>query len=191
MNKNKSGVTIELMSDVFDSDTEFIPIVSDEDEQNVSEFEVPDILPILPLRNTVLFPGVIIPISIGREKSLTLIRQLQKSKGIFGAVSQKDIQVEEPGFEDLFEIGTVAKIIKVLEMPDNSTSVIIQGKKRFQLNSIISTEPYHMGNVTALNDENPEKNDREFEAIVGSIKDLSLRVIKASSNVPPESYNFV
>ncbi len=175
------------MSDVFDSDTEFIPIVSDEDEQNVSEFEVPDILPILPLRNTVLFPGVIIPISIGREKSLTLIRQLQKSKGIFGAVSQKDIQVEEPGFEDLFEIGTVAKIIKVLEMPDNSTSVIIQGKKRFQLNSIISTEPYHMGNVTALNDENPEKNDREFEAIVGSIKDLSLRVIKASSNVPPEA----
>jgi len=188
MDNNKFGLDNVLMSDVFESDAEFIPIVSDEDEQNVSEFEVPDILPILPLRNTVLFPGVIIPISIGREKSLKLVREIQKSKGVFGAVGQKDVKIDDPQKEDLFEIGTVAKVIKVLEMPDNSTSVIIQGKKRFQLEEMITEEPYHMAKVKGLDDEKASDKDKsEFEAVVSSIKDLSLRVIKASSNVPPEA----
>ncbi len=187
MDNYKFGQDKVLMSDVFESDAEFIPIVTDEDEQNVSEFEVPDILPILPLRNTVLFPGVIIPISIGREKSLRLIKEIQKNKGYFGAVAQRDVKVEEPQKEDLFEVGTVAKVIKVLEMPDNSTSVIIQGKKRFQLDEIVSEEPYHMAKVTGLQDDKKEEDKNEFEAIVSSIKDLSLRVIKASSNVPPEA----
>lgn len=188
MDNNKFGLDNVLMSDVFESDAEFIPIVSDEDEQNVSEFEVPDILPILPLRNTVLFPGVIIPISIGREKSLKLIREIQKSKGVFGAVAQKDVKVDDPQKDDLFKIGTVAKVIKVLEMPDNSTSVIIQGKKRFQLEEMITEEPYHMAKVIGLEDEKATDKDKsEFEAVVSSIKDLSLRVIKASSSVPPEA----
>ena len=187
MDNNKFGLDKVLMSDVFESDAEFIPIVTDEDEQNVSAFEVPDILPILPLRNTVLFPGVIIPISIGREKSLKLIREIQKSKGVFGAIAQKDVKVDNPEREDLFEIGTVAKVIKVLEMPDNSTSVIIQGKKRFQLEEMITDEPYHMAKVKGLEDEKDEKQRNEFEAVVSSIKDLSLRVIKANSNVPPEA----
>ncbi|TRX71069.1 endopeptidase La [Carboxylicivirga sp. M1479] len=187
MDNNKFGLDEVLMSDVFESDAEFIPIVSDEDEQNVSSYEVPDILPILPLRNTVLFPGVIIPISIGREKSLKLIREVQKSKGVFGAIAQKDVKVEDPEKDDLFEIGTVAKVIKVLEMPDNSTSVIIQGKKRFELEEMITDEPYHMAKVKGLEDEKSEKDKDEFEAVVSSIKDLSLRVIKASSNVPPEA----
>ncbi|MCU4155247.1 endopeptidase La [Carboxylicivirga sp. A043] len=187
MDNNKFGLDKVLMSDVFESDAEFIPIVTDEDEQNVSAFEVPDILPILPLRNTVLFPGVIIPISIGREKSLKLIREIQKSKGVFGAIAQKDVKVDNPEREDLFEIGTVAKVIKVLEMPDNSTSVIIQGKKRFQLEEMVTDEPYHMAKVKGLEDEKDEKQRNEFEAVVSSIKDLSLRVIKANSNVPPEA----
>ncbi|MBS2210665.1 endopeptidase La [Carboxylicivirga mesophila] len=187
MDNNTFGFDEVLMSDVFESDAEFIPIVTDEDEQNVSAFEVPDILPILPLRNTVLFPGVIIPISIGREKSLTLIKEIQKSKGVFGAVAQKDIKVDDPQKEDLYDIGTVAKVIKVLEMPDNSTSVIIQGKKRFQIEEMITDEPYHMAKVKGLEDEKDEKQKNEFEAVVSSIKDLSLRVIKASSNVPPEA----
>ncbi len=187
MDNNTFGFDKALMSDVFESDAEFIPIVTDEDEQNVSAFEVPDILPILPLRNTVLFPGVIIPISIGREKSLRLIKEIQKSKGVFGAVAQKDIKVDEPQADDLYSIGTVAKVIKVLEMPDNSTSVIIQGKKRFEIEEIISDEPYHMAKVNALEDEKDDKRKDEFEAVVSSIKDLSLRVIKASSNVPPEA----
>ena len=187
MDNNKFGLDKVLMSDVFESDAEFIPIVSDEDEQNVRAFEVPDILPILPLRNTVLFPGVIIPISIGREKSLRLIREIQKSKGVFGAIAQKDVKEDNPQKDDLFEVGTVAKVIKVLEMPDNSTSVIIQGKKRFQLEEMITDEPYHMAKVKGLEDDTDEKQRNEFEAVVSSIKDLSLRVIKASSNVPPEA----
>ncbi|WP_439181930.1 endopeptidase La [Carboxylicivirga taeanensis] len=187
MDNNTFGLDKVLMSDVFESDAEFIPIVSDEDEQNVSAFEVPDILPILPLRNTVLFPGVIIPISIGREKSLRLIKEVQKSKGVFGAVSQKDIKVDSPERDDLYDIGTVAKVIKVLEMPDNSTSVIIQGKKRFEIQEMITDEPYHMAKVNGLEDEKDEERRDEFEAVVSSIKDLSLRVIKASSNVPPEA----
>ncbi|WP_430814196.1 endopeptidase La [Carboxylicivirga sp. RSCT41] len=187
MDNNKFGLSKVLMSDVFESDAEFIPIVTDEDEQNVSAFEVPDILPILPLRNTVLFPGVIIPISIGREKSLKLIREIQKSKGVFGAIAQKDVKVDNPERDDLFEVGTVAKVIKVLEMPDNSTSVIIQGKKRFQLEEMITDEPYHMAKVKGLEDEKDEEQHNEFEAVVSSIKDLSLRVIKANSNVPPEA----
>jgi len=187
MDNNKFGLDKVLMSDVFESDAEFIPIVTDEDEQNVSAFEVPDILPILPLRNTVLFPGVIIPISIGREKSLKLIREVQKSKGVFGAISQKDVKVDNPQREDMYQVGTVAKVIKVLEMPDNSTSVIIQGKKRFELEEMITDEPYHMAKVKGLEDDKDEKQRNEFEAVVSSIKDLSLRVIKASSNVPPEA----
>ncbi|MBI9062083.1 MAG: endopeptidase La [Marinilabiliaceae bacterium] len=188
MDNKRLNLDKVLMSDVFESDADFIPIVADEDEQNVSEFEVPDILPILPLRNTVLFPGVIIPISLGREKSLQLIKDIQKSKGVFGAVAQIDVKVEEPQKEDLYEVGTVAKVIKVLEMPDNSTSVIIQGKRRFHLDEIITDEPYHQAKVTALDDTQPEEDKKgEFEAIISSVKDLSLRVIKGSSNVPPEA----
>ncbi|WP_430811473.1 MULTISPECIES: endopeptidase La [unclassified Carboxylicivirga] len=187
MDNNKFGLETMLVSDVFESDAEFIPIVTDEDEQNVRAFEVPDILPILPLRNTVLFPGVIIPISIGRDKSLKLIRDIQKSKGVFGAVAQKNIKDDNPQKDDLFEIGTVAKVIKVLEMPDNSTSVIIQGKKRFQLEEMVTDEPYHKAKVKGLDDDIDEAQKGEFEAVVSSIKDLSLRVIKASSNVPPEA----
>lgn len=187
MDNNTFGFDTVLMSDVFESDAEFIPIVTDEDEQNVSAFEVPDILPILPLRNTVLFPGVIIPISIGREKSLRLIKEVQKSKGVFGAISQKDIKVDNPQTEDLYTVGTVAKVIKVLEMPDNSTSVIIQGKKRFEIEEMITDEPYHMAKVKGMEDEKDDERKNEFEAVVSSIKDLSLRVIKASSNVPPEA----
>lgn len=175
-------------SDVFESDTEFIPIVADQDEQSVSEVEVPDTLPILPLRNTVLFPGVIIPISLGRAKSLQLIKDVQKSKGFFGVIAQKDLKVEDPQQNDLYEVGTMAKVIKVLEMPDNSTSVIIQGKRRFKLDEIVSDEPYHIGKVTGLEEIMPnEVTKSEFEAVVSSIKDLSLRVIKASSNIPPEA----
>ncbi|MCU4173785.1 endopeptidase La [Carboxylicivirga sp. N1Y90] len=188
MDNNKFDHNKPLLSEVFESDSEFIPIVADGEDHNVSEFEVPDNLPILPLRNTVLFPGVIIPISLGRDKSLQLIKDIQKNKGVFGAVAQKDVKIEDPGQKDLFEIGTVAKVIKVLEMPDNSTSVIIQGKRRFQLDELISDEPYHMAKVTPLDDIEPDKKTKdEYEAVVSSIKDLSLRVIKASSNIPPEA----
>ncbi|MBS2096868.1 endopeptidase La [Carboxylicivirga linearis] len=188
MNKNKTKQNNLYFSDVFESDAEFIPIVAEGDEKSVNELEVPDTLPILPLRNTVLFPGVIIPISLGRAKSLQLIKDVQRNKGYFGAVAQRDVKVDDPQKEDLYEVGTMAKVIKILEMPDDSTSVIIQGKKRFRLDEIVTDEPYHMAKVTGLEDIEPtDKTKGEFEAVVSSIKDLSLRVIKASSHIPPEA----
>ncbi|MCU4163192.1 endopeptidase La [Carboxylicivirga caseinilyticus] len=188
MNKNKTKQNSIYLSEVFESDAEFIPIVAEGDDQSVNELEVPDTLPILPLRNTVLFPGVIIPISLGRAKSLQLIKEVQRNKGYFGAIAQRDVKVDDPQKEDLYEVGTMAKVIKILEMPDNSTSVIIQGKKRFRLDEIVTDEPYHLAKVTGLEDILPNDNTKsEFEAVVSSIKDLSLRVIKASSHIPPEA----
>ena len=188
MDNPKFGQNKIRLADMFESESEFIPIVAEGDDEGPDEIKVPETLPILPLRNTVLFPGVIIPISLGREKSIRLIEEIKESKGYFGAVAQKDVKVEEPGFDDLYKVGTVAKIIKVLEMPDNSTSVIIQGKKRFRMHEIINTEPYYTARVEALEDEVPEENETDkFEAVVSSIKDLSLRIIKSSSNLPPEA----
>ena len=188
MDNPKFGQNKIRLADMFESESEFIPIVAEGDDEGPDEIKVPETLPILSLRNTVLFPGVIIPISLGREKSIRLIEEIKESKGYFGAVAQKDVKVEEPGFDDLYKVGTVAKIIKVLEMPDNSTSVIIQGKKRFRMHEIISTEPYYTARVEALEDEVPEENETDkFEAVVSSIKDLSLRIIKSSSNLPPEA----
>jgi ATP-dependent Lon protease len=188
MDNPKFGQDKIRLADIFESESEFIPIVADGDDEGMDEIKVPETLPILPLRNTVLFPGVIIPISLGREKSIKLIEEIKESKGYFGAVAQKDVKVEEPGFDDLYKVGTVAKIIKVLEMPDNSTSVIIQGKKRFRMHEIISTEPYYTARVESLDDDVPEEQDTDkFEAVISSIKDLSLRIIKSSSNLPPEA----
>jgi len=188
MDNPKFGQDKIRLADMFESESEFIPIVAEGDDESMDEIKVPETLPILPLRNTVLFPGVIIPISLGREKSIKLIADIKESKGYFGAIAQKDVKVEEPGFDDLFKVGTVAKIIKILEMPDNSTSVIIQGKKRFRMNEIISTDPYYTARVEALEDDVPEENDTDkFEAVISSIKDLSLRIIKSSSNLPPEA----
>ena len=188
MNKNKFDQNKILLSDIFESESEFIPIVADVDDEGPDEFRLPEILPILPLRNTVLFPGVIIPISLGREKSIKLINDLKESKGYFGAIAQKDIKVEEPEFDDLYKVGTVAKIIKVLEMPDNSTSVIIQGKRRFKMHELAGTEPYYTARVESLDDEKPGQNEKEkFEAIVSTIKDLSLRIIKSTNNLPQEA----
>jgi ATP-dependent Lon protease len=176
-------------SDFMDSDSQFIPIVGDDGEDlDTSDGVIPDELPLLPLRNTVLFPGVIVPISIGREKSMKLIKDVQKSKGYLGAVSQIDYKIDEPTPGDLNRIGTVARIIKILEMPDNSTSVIIQGKKRFAWNKITSEDPYFKASVTVLEDVMPDTDKkREFEAVIGSLKDLSLKIIRYSTNIPPEA----
>jgi len=174
----------------FDEETqksEFIPLITDEEEESLKNTEVPDTLPILPLRNTVLFPGVILPITVGREKSLKLINQVYNNDEVLGAVSQRDPNNEDPGEEDLFLVGTVAQIIKILEMPDGSTSVIIQGKKRFRIDEIVDGEPYIQGHVTELEEKKRQATGKEFEAIVGSLKDLSLKIIRLSSNIPQEA----
>lgn len=188
-NKVRIKINPAEFSDYMDSETQFIPIVGEDgDELEMSDEPIPDELPILPLRNTVLFPGVIVPISIGREKSMKLIRDVQKKKGFLGAVSQIDYKIDEPTPGDLYRIGTVAKIIKILEMPDNSTSVIIQGRKRFAWNRIVSEDPYFSASITVLEDVLPDTDKkREFEAVIGSLKDLSLKIIRNSTNIPQEA----
>jgi len=182
----------ELNKNIFvassiDEDSDFIPLISDEDEEVLAKSDVPELLPLLPLRNTVLFPGVVIPITVGREKSIRLIKEVNRKNKILGTVAQIDGEVDEPGIEDLHRVGTVAQIIRILEMPDDSTSIIIQGKKRFEIESIVSEEPFFVAKTKSLDDARPATRDMEFEAIVGSLKDLSLRIIKLSSNIPPEA----
>ncbi|MEE4196304.1 MAG: endopeptidase La [Bacteroidales bacterium] len=177
-----------LFAGDMEADGDFIPLISDdEDDVDMKKSEMPNELPILPLRNTVLFPGVILPITVGRKKSIKLVNDIYKGDKIIGTVAQKDARVNEPEEKDIYKTGTVAHILKVLEMPDGSTSVIIQGRQRFQINEMVQDEPYHKATVTLLEDALPKDHSREFEAIVGSLKDLSLRIIKLSSHIPPET----
>jgi len=169
-------------------EAEFFPIISDEDQESINKFEVPELLPILPLRNMVVFPGVIIPINVGRDKSLRLIREAYKNDKIIGTVAQVDATIEEPMAKDLHKTGVVAQIVKILEMPDNSTTVIIQGKKRVKIKDYLSEEPYFNAYVEALDEILPgDDQAEEFEALVGSIKDLSMKVVKMSPNIPNEA----
>lgn len=176
-----------LIASSVNEDTDFIPLISDEDENALERSSMPDLLPILPLRNTVLFPGVVIPITVGREKSIRLIKEIYKKSRIIGTIAQKDSNIDDPELEDLYQVGTVAQIIRILQMPDDSTSIIIQGKKRFRIDTIVSQNPYLVARVKPLKEVKPLTRDQEFEAIVGSLKDLSLRIIKLSSSIPPEA----
>lgn len=141
-------------------------------------------IPILPLRNMVLFPGVAMPVIVGRPKSMRLIKEAVHKKMLIGVVCQKDVETEEPGMEDLYMTGVIADIIRVLEMPDGTTTVILQGKKRFELNELTDTEPYLKGRVTLLEDTRPDKSDREFEALTSTIKDLTIKMMSAISEPP-------
>jgi len=169
-----------------DNETEIIPIIADGDDRDLKNTEVPDVLPILPLRNTVLFPGVVLPITVGRQTSLELIRDVNRGSKLLGTVAQKDYTVDNPKATDIYDIGTVAEILKILEMPDGSTSVIIQGKRRYRIAGFVSENPYFKAKVESLNDIMPE-NDNEFNAIVGSLKDLSIKIAQFTANVPPEA----
>ncbi len=174
-------------NDMIDEETEFIPLLSSEDEDQMNSEKIPDELSILPLRNTVLFPGVVIPITVGRDKSISLIKDAYKGDKTIGVVSQKNDSVEDPTIEDLNKIGTVAHIIKMLRMPDGNTTVIIQGKKRFELKEIKQTEPYIKASITAFAEVSPKKDNKEFQALVSSLKDLALEIIKESPQIPSEA----
>ncbi|MFO7923282.1 MAG: endopeptidase La [Bacteroidales bacterium] len=170
-----------------EEESDYITLISDEDEEKLGKTEIPASLPLLPLRNTVLFPGVIIPITVGREKSIKLIRDVYKGNKMLGAVTQKDMEEDDPMMDDLYRVGTAAQILKILEMPDGATSVIIQGKKRFEILGIASEEPYLKAEVKSLEDLMPKKKGGQFQALIGSLKDLSLRIINLSTNIPPEA----
>ncbi|WP_179335148.1 endopeptidase La [Winogradskyella costae] len=171
----------------FDENSELIPLMTPEDEELINNESLPESLPILPLRNTVLFPGVVIPITAGRDASIKLINDANKGGKVIGVVSQKDESVENPTAKDIYKTGTVARILKVLKMPDGNTTVIIQGKKRFAINEVISEKPYLTATISDIPEAKPAKENEEFRAIIDSIKDLSLDIIKESPNIPSEA----
>jgi ATP-dependent Lon protease len=175
------------LSGIADEDTEFIPLLTTEDEDLINSETLPDILSILPLRNTVLFPGVVIPITVGRDKSIKLIKDAYKGEKTIGVVSQKNDNIEDPAFEDLNKVGTVAHILKMLRMPDGNTTVIIQGKRRFELKELIQTDPYIKAKVAHFTETKPVKPDKEFDALVSSLKDLAIQIIKQSPQIPSEA----
>ena len=180
------------MSDTHDIDESMgavMPILMDCDkDEDFSEGmdKVGETLPILPLRNMVLFPGVAMPIFVGRPKSMRLIREASQRKLLVGVVCQKDAEVEEPGLDDLYPIGTVAEVLRVLEMPDGSTTAILQGRKRMALHSLVDTEPYLNGAISLLDDQPAGKDDREYEALISTIKDLTIKMIEAAGDPPRE-----
>ncbi|MDN3547528.1 endopeptidase La [Mucilaginibacter aquaedulcis] len=171
---------------VINEDSEFFPLMSTEDEEEMNNEEMPEILSILPLRNTVLFPGVVIPITVGRDKSIKLIRDANKGNRMIGVVAQQDVGIEDPNFDQLNKIGTIALIIKMLQMPDGNTTVIIQGKKRFVLKEEVQSEPYIKATVEPFK-EIKAKEDKEFKAMVSSIKDMAMNIIQLSPNIPSEA----
>lgn len=175
-----------LLFDSIEGKAEIIPIMTDEDMPVDKNLAVPDVLPILPLKNAILFPGVVLPITVGREQSIRLIREYNKKSKIIGTATQKNPQVEKPVMADLFSVGTVAQILKILEMPDGNTMVILQGVSRFSLVEQVQHEPFMMCSIARRNDIIPPR-DKEFDAMISSIKEMSMKIIKMSSQIPKES----
>jgi len=170
-----------------DSDADLIPLMTPEDEEEMNNEQLPASLSILPLRNMVLFPGVVIPITAGRDKSIRLINDANAEGKVIGVVAQKDERVEEPGAADIHTVGTVARILRVLKMPDGNTTVIIQGKKRFEIDEVTEEQPYLKATIREFAEERPQEGDGEFSTIIESIKDLAIQIIKESPNIPTEA----
>ncbi|MFM9052327.1 MAG: endopeptidase La [Bacteroidota bacterium] len=175
------------MMNILDDDTEFIPLLSQEDEQSMHQQDIPDTLAILPLRNTVLFPGVVIPITVGRDRSINLIKDAYKGDKIIGVIAQRDVSIEDPKLEDLHRVGTVANVLKMLRMPDGNTTIIIQGKRRFEIHEQIQSDPYITCRVKAIPEIPVSSDDKEFMATVSSLKDLALQIIQNSPNIPSDA----
>ena len=188
MSKSKI-INIDNLSlqNILDEEAELIPLMTPEDEEEIRKEDVPEVLPILPLRNTVLFPGVVIPITAGRDQSIKLIKEANKGDKTIGVVAQKNEATENPGIDDIYKIGTVARILKILKMPDGNTMVVLQGKKRFEIENLVEEEPYLKAKVKEIVETIPKKIDTEFNAIIDSIKDISLRIIKENPNLPTEA----
>ncbi len=185
---NHKILTIDNLSlQEFDSDAELIPLLTPEDEEEMNNEELPELLSILPLRNMVLFPGVVIPITAGRDKSIKLINDANAAGKNIGVVAQKNEQDEDPTKEDIHKIGTVAKILRVLKMPDGNVTVILQGKKRFEISEVVSEEPYMTATVKEVPEIRPNSQDSEFAAIIESLKELAIKIIQESPNIPSEA----
>lgn len=177
-----------FLSDIIEAETEFIPLLSSEDEEQMNSEDIPDVLPILPLRNTVLFPGVVIPITVGRDKSIKLIKDFYRGDKIIGVVAQKDANIEDPEIQDLNSVGTVAQIIKILQMPDGSNTAIIQGKRRFRIIEPVQSDPYIKAKVAPFDivTDIPSASEA-FAALISSLKDLAIQIVNKSPNIPSEA----
>ena len=188
MSKSKI-VTLDSLSlsNILNEDSELIPLMTPEDEEIINKEDIPETLSILPLRNTVLFPGVVIPITAGRDKSIQLINDANKGDKVIGVVAQKDGDIENPTSEDIYKTGVVAQILRVLKMPDGNTTVIIQGKKRFEIEELIQEEPYLVAKVQEAKEDKDVDNPKEFGAIIDSIKEQALEVIKENPMLPSEA----
>ena len=172
--------------DNIDDKSDLIPLLSIDDEERINSTKVPKELPILPLKNTVLFPGVVIPITVGREKSKKLVKEYYVGKKIIGTVSQKDTTVENPDPSHLNKVGTMAKIMRLFKMPDGTVTIIIQGLKKIKLKTITQTEPYFKATVTPFVENYPKNNNDNFKALISSLKDTALKIIKESPKIPSE-----
>ncbi len=170
-----------------DEDSELIPLLTPEDEEEMNKERLPETLPILPLRNTVLFPGVVVPITAGRDTSINLIKDANKGSKVIGVVSQKDEETENPGIKDLNTLGTVARILRVLKMPDGNTTVIIQGKKRFEIAEILTEKPYMTATIREAYESSTNQEEKEFLAIIEGIKTIALDIIRENPNIPSEA----
>ncbi len=187
MAKSKFTTLDSLSFQGIDEDAELIPLMTPEDEEEIDKEDLPEVLPILPLRNTVLFPGVVIPITAGRDKSIKLLNEANNGNKTIGVVSQKEEGVENPSLKDINKVGVVARILRVLKMPDGNTTVILQGKKRFKIDGIVEEIPYIKAKVKEVDEARPARENKEFSAIIESIKDLALEIIKESPNIPSEA----
>ncbi|MFN5023473.1 MAG: LON peptidase substrate-binding domain-containing protein, partial [Chitinophagaceae bacterium] len=172
-----------------EEENEFIPLFSfnEQDMENEPALEMEEMIPILPLRNTVLFPGVVIPITVGRDKSIQAVKAAFGKDKLIGVVSQMDGNIEDPTAADLCKIGTVAKVIKMIKMQDGGTTIIIQGKKRFELIEMVEVDPFFKAKVAIIEEETILKEDQNFQALLATIKDLATQIIQMSPNFPSEA----
>ena len=175
------------LSDIISESTEFIPLLTSDEEVEIQDDQLPELLPILPLRNTVIFPGVVAPITAGRDKSLRLIKSIKEDQKFVGMIAQRDSDTEDPGQAEVFPTGTLAQIVKSFKMPDGNTTIIIQGKKRFRILEWVETEPYNMAKVEFLPEFVPAEDDAEFTVLMDSIKDIAARLIQESPHIPSEA----
>ncbi len=175
------------LQEIIDEDAELIPLMSPEDEEMINRERIPSTLPILPLRNMVLFPGVVIPITAGRDKSIKLIEEANKGSKIIGVVAQRSSKVEDPSINDLYKVGTVARIIKLLKMPDGNTTIFIQGQKRFEIDHFIQEDPYIIAAIKERNEDRNGQKEKEFSAIVDSIKETAIKIINENPSLPSEA----
>jgi ATP-dependent Lon protease len=175
------------LSDIISESTEFIPLMTSDEEVEINDDQIPELLPILPLRNTVIFPGVVAPITAGRDKSLRLIKSIKEDQKFVGMIAQRDGATEDPGQNEVFPTGTLAQIVKSFKMPDGNTTIIIQGKKRFRILEWVETEPFNMAKVEFLPEFVPGEDDTEFTVLMDSIKDIAARLIQESPHIPSEA----